>query len=186
MKCPLSGKPCNKHKAFYVTEKNKEKISTYQVCEDCLHTHADGKDMDIVKDEKRCWSCGKSLSEIIKDSRVGCAECYLQFEAPMSYIVATVQGTSEPHMGKSPYLWRRRQAELLDPVSFATSLSQKIKIAKRNEDYKTAAKLKSVLDVFQEKLSEYYDADGDRLQVVKSDIAEFIFNYTESESAEGL
>lgn len=183
MKCPLSGKPCNKHKAFYVTDKNNEKVTTYQVCEDCLHTHAEENKMDIVKEEKKCGFCGKSLSEIVKDSRVGCAECYSQFESPMGYIVAAVQGTYEQHRGRSPYLWRRQQAELVNPVSFATMLSQKIKIAKKNEEYMVAARLKAVLDEFQKKLSEYHEAADERLESVKSEIADFIFNYNESESA---
>lgn len=184
MNCPLSGKPCNKHKGFYITEKHGEKYDTYQVCEDCLYLNASKSNFEIVQDENKCESCGKTLGEIVKDSRVGCAKCYDNFKYSMEYIITAVQGTTESHVGSPPYLWRREQAEKTDPISFATELSQKMKIAKRNEDYKNAARFKSSLDAFMVKLSEYNDSDGERSVVLRKEMADFIFQYRES--AQGL
>lgn len=182
MNCPLSGKPCTKHKGFYITEKKDNKYETHQVCEDCLYLNASKSNFEVVQDENKCESCGKTLGEIVKDSRVGCANCYDNFRYSMEYIITAVQGTSEPHVGRSPYLWRREQAEKTDPISFATELSQKMKLAKRNEDYKAAAKFKFNLDSFMVKLSAYNDADGERARSLRSELVEFIFEYRESES----
>lgn len=186
MNCPISGKPCSKYRGFYITEKHGDKLNTFQVCEDCLYLNASKSNVEIIQEESKCLTCGKTLGEIVKDSRVGCADCYDNFKHSMQYIISAVQATTESHKGKSPELWRRQQAEQSDPVSFATELSQKMKIAKRNEDYKAAAKFKSILDSFMVKLSEYHEADGERALVLRQELADLIFIYRESESAEGL
>lgn len=184
MNCPINGKPCSKYKGFYITEKKGEDVKTYQVCEDCLYLSSSNTTSSEIK---KCSGCGKTLAEIVKDSRFGCDKCYVEFESSMEYILATVQGVSDAsHKGRKPYLWRKEQAETSSPVSFATELSQKLRIAKKNEDYKLAAKLKSTLDFFGSKLSEYHNADEERAPSIKKELAEFIFKYRESESADGL
>lgn len=179
MNCPINGKPCSKYKGFHITEKDGEKIKTYQVCEDCLYLSA-SKNTEISSEEKKCKTCGKTLGEIIKESRIGCADCYTEFGSAMEYIIAAVQMGGTKHKGKAPYLWRRQQAEKTDPISFATELSQKMKIAKRDEDYKIAAKIKTTLDEFSKKLSAYHEANDQQVPALRQELADFIFNYRES------
>lgn len=187
MNCPINGKPCTKHKGFHVTDKHDGKVETYQVCEDCLYLDTTKKIGSPVA-EVTCESCGVTLNEIIKGGRVGCAQCYTKFGESMAGVIAAVQAsTSETqHKGRTPYLWRLEQAEQTSPVSFATELSQKVRLAKRNEEYKSAAKYKKSLDAFQEKLSEYHEADERRAPALRKELADFIFEYRESELAEGF
>lgn len=185
MNCPMSGKPCNKYKGFYVTEKNGEKVTNYQVCEDCLYINA-SKNAEIASEEKKCKTCGKTLGEIVKESRMGCADCYCEFDSAMEYIIAAVQNSNTRHVGRSPYTWRKQQAENTNPVSFATELSQRMKIAKREENYRLAAKIKVHLDEFNKKLSEYHESNEERAPVLRQELAEFIFNYRESELPESV
>lgn len=49
--------------------------------------------------DKRCNSCGSSLSDFYKTGMLGCPDCYYAFGAEVSKVVAKVQGKSA-HVGK--------------------------------------------------------------------------------------
>ena len=51
--------------------------------------------------DKRCSNCGMSLPEIVKSGKIGCSQCYEDFESEVGKILTQTQGKSE-HKGKVP------------------------------------------------------------------------------------
>lgn len=176
MTCPLSGKPCVKYKCFHITEKHGEKVDSYMVCEDCLYLSATAKIKMSDKDDMSCDSCGMSLEEVLRGSRMGCARCYEKFEGTMEHVIKAVQsGDGDRHTGSVPFSWKMGQAEKTDPIKFLTELKQKYRIAVKSERYEKASFLNSKIAEF-EKIMEKR-----RSSSAKKEIAEFILECRGSE-----
>lgn len=178
--CPVSGKPCLKYKAFHVTEKMGVKTNSYVVCEDCLYNNPSSK-LSIAQEDVSC-ACGTKLSDIMKGSKMGCANCYDSFE-DMKYIISAVQNIKDPnHTGKAPYLWKMKQAEDTTCAQFTTSIKQKIKSAVEVEDYKKAIWLKKQIEIFYEIEKKYLKANEEQTPSFLKELVEFIYNFREQES----
>jgi len=177
MRCPISGKSCNKYKAFQITEKVGEKVETYSVCEDCLYNSVT-KGLSIPEPPK-CPKCGVSLEEILKSSRIGCSECYESFDEAMSHIIDAAQfGEKLQHVGGSPELWRRKMAEETNPEAFMSEMRNKIIQLIEKESYEEVAFLKNKLNEFESMVHEMKEASDD--QSLKKAVADFIFDFRES------
>lgn len=55
----------------------------------------------VYREETRCKKCGRTYREFQKSGRIGCAECYKTFEAPIEVTLKRIHGNSE-HKGKIP------------------------------------------------------------------------------------
>lgn len=53
--------------------------------------------------EKRCSSCGTTLSSFYKSGYLGCPDCYREFESEITATLKDIQG-GEYHVGKKPLL----------------------------------------------------------------------------------
>lgn len=180
MKCPITGKNCLKHKAFTVEETHGDKSSTHLVCEDCMHMKPQAEKTD---DLAPCPRCGVTLDQVVRNSRVGCAECYDHFGEPLSYIIAAVQfGGETKHTGRIPETFKRSSAEAVGAIKFATELAQKIKIATRQEDYEEAAKINETL-LKVKALIGSAEKDSELDPQRKAELAEIVYHYMYPESA---
>jgi protein arginine kinase activator len=147
LKCPLNGKPCSKYRAHFVSTGS----GSHMVCGDCMASNPDIKPVDELGP---CARCGATIDQIVRNSRIGCADCYEHFGEPLSYIIAAVQfGGESRHVGSVPECHKRSVAESLEPIKFATELAQKVKLLVRAERYeeasvaaKTLAEVKAVIE----------------------------------------
>ncbi len=86
--------------------------------------------------EKRC-SCGCSYSDIVKEGRVGCPQCYTVFADELEHTIHSVHGTTSHH-GAVPARHRAKQARDRQLKSLKASMQDAIK----KEDFEAAARLR--------------------------------------------
>lgn len=178
MNCPITGKPCLKHKGYTVTEKKDGEGKTHSVCEDCLHLN---RDVWVSDEFGACPSCGTTLESIVKNSRIGCAGCYSHFETPLPFIIASVQAGAESHKGKPPQSHKKLVSESTRAVAFATEILVKIKSSSRDEKYEEAARLNSILLKVKELISRS-DEKGELLPADREELSKIIMDYRWPES----
>ena len=96
----------------------------------------------------RCELCGSSLEEIIRNSRVGCPQCYETFAEQLQPTLQRIHGALR-HTGKvpetDPALAQRRQKE-----QQIAHLRDKIAAAVQDEDYEQAARLRDEIRTLEE------------------------------------
>jgi len=96
----------------------------------------------------RCELCGSSLSEIIQNSRVGCARCYETFADQLQPTLQRIHGALR-HTGKTPETdpaeTARRQRE-----QEVARLRGDIATAVQAEDYEQAARLRDEIRKLEE------------------------------------
>lgn len=170
MNCPLTGKPCLKHKSYTVADKDGK---THSVCEDCLHLN---KDVWVADEFGACPSCGTKFESIVKNSRAGCSECYSHFETPLSFVIAAVQSGASEHVGSPPESYKSLVAESTRAVTFATELLIKVKSASREERYEEAARLNLILTRVKELISRS-DERGELLPEDREELVRIVSEY---------
>ena len=179
LRCPISGKPCLKHKAFSVEHAVGGEKNTYLVCEECMKPEENAAN-ETEADE--CPRCGVTLDAIVSKSRMGCAFCYEHFAEPLSYIIPAVQSDVDAkHVGRVPESFKMSKAEAMDAVKFATELSQKIRSCTKKEDYEGASRLNSLLlrvRVFIESAHKKGELDPSE----KAELASIAYEYLFPES----
>lgn len=170
----MDGRPCYKYKGFVVKNKQGEGSQTLQVCEDCM-----SKNPDLAEEDEfgPCPGCGTKLDHVVKKSRMGCAMCYDHFGEPLSYIIAALQLTGETkHVGRVPESFKLSKSESVDPMKFATELSQKMRILLREEKFEEAARLKPVLSRIKALLSSG-SKEGELGPQEKAELARIVYDY---------
>ncbi|MBQ9785180.1 MAG: UvrB/UvrC motif-containing protein [Clostridia bacterium] len=90
-----------------------------------------------VHAEKKCPTCGCSYSDIAREGRVGCADCYVTFENELSRTLQSVHGTTS-HTGAVPSRHRARQARAEQLKRLKTDMQDAI----AKEDFERAAALR--------------------------------------------
>lgn len=87
--------------------------------------------------EPACTGCGLTLEEFRRRGRLGCADCYETFSAPICELLERVHGSTQ-HIGRLPGLseadWNRMQN--------LAELRQELEVAIREEAYENAARLR--------------------------------------------
>jgi protein-arginine kinase activator protein McsA len=142
-KCPVTGKPCSKHRGYTVTEKKGDDSRSYAVCEDCMHLK---EDLRVGDEHPPCSRCGTTLDSIVRSSKIGCAHCYEHFSEPMEFIVEAAQAGETIHIGRAPESFKRSQAASVDPIKFASDILADMKRASKEGRYEDARSLSLVLD----------------------------------------
>ena len=175
MKCPISGKPCVKHKAFHVTEKKDGKTTDHSVCEDCLYSPAATK-IQIPEYLGECPDCGTTLKHIVEGGKMGCAKCYESFGLVSEGIIASIQGVKEClHKGNVPETWKRQEADKVDSDKFMEAMRRRMERAVQDEDYETASIIKSKLSEFSVMLEEYNSCEREQAPSLLKGLADFIY-----------
>ena len=176
MNCPIS----LKYKGFHVTEKKDGKTNSYSVCEDCLHKEAATSTIEALVDKNSCSNCGATLNEILKGSRMGCAKCYDNFDATLEHMLAALHNISKAkHTGRIPLLWKVKQAEETNPVTFLAELNQEMDEIIDQEKYEKVCKIKKDISEFNEILFRYKSADESQAPLIKKELVSFICEYRE-------
>jgi len=179
--CPITGKTCYKHKAYSVTEKKGEEQHSYAVCEDCVYMNGS---LSFDDELGPCPFCGETLEAIVKASRIGCAKCYDHFDEPLSHMIAAVQaspGFENKHTGSVPRSYKQSVADSTTAVRFATELSQKIRIAQREEKYEVASAFNEILFVVKGFISRANDL-GELLPEDKAKLSQIVYEHMFPES----
>lgn len=92
--------------------------------------------------ETRCSGCGSTLREFRETGRVGCAECYRSFDAPLRELLRRLHGSTH-HTGN-----RYSGAEarpVLTPLNSLGELREQLRQAIEAEQFELAAELRDRL-----------------------------------------
>lgn len=90
-----------------------------------------------VSSEKKCPICASAYSDIIKEGRVGCPECYLAFSDELTPTIRSVHGTTM-HTGAVPSRYRAQKARAEQLKRLKKELQDSIS----REDFERAAALR--------------------------------------------
>ena len=92
--------------------------------------------------ETACASCGATLREFRETGRVGCAECYHSFDAPLRELLRRLHGSTH-HTGQR-YVGVESRAALAPPASLR-ELREQLRRAIEAEQFELAAELRDRL-----------------------------------------
>lgn len=95
-----------------------------------------GESTDVVT----CANCGMSLQEFKRHSKVGCAQCYMTFNADLMPIIKRLHGTVH-HSGKVP----GRISSLMKNKKTLDYYESQLKVALMKEDYEEAARFRDLI-----------------------------------------
>jgi len=92
--------------------------------------------------EARCAACGATLRDFRETGRVGCAECYLAFDAPLRELLRRLHGSTH-HTGMR---YAGNEApQRLEPNRTALELREQLRRAVESEQFELAAELRDRL-----------------------------------------
>ncbi|MBR5447164.1 MAG: UvrB/UvrC motif-containing protein [Clostridia bacterium] len=91
-------------------------------------------------EEKKCTLCGAHFSDLVKDGKAGCPECYKVFADELAPTISRIHGVGV-HAGTSP----ERFKEGRERKEKIAELELKLKKAIEAEEYEEAAKLRDML-----------------------------------------
>ena len=191
-RCPLDGKPCSNCKSYHIVNLEKDKVQDVDICLECL-SNLKNSDLKIENNNVDCCDfCGMTIEELLKYSKMGCSKCYNKYEKPLVFSLEKLQKLPKKdkkelrHVGKAPYLWKMQQAENTDPIKFLLELKQKLVIFIKYEKYEKASDIRNKIKAFEhfiKKVDEFKE-DLEQCELIKKQIAEFIYLFRESELEE--
>lgn len=154
MQCHFCGK---KKATVHLTEIVDDQISEMHLCEECAREKsvqmeqqfglADllaglsdfGKQVkDYEKVKLSCSSCKMSYDDFKKFGRLGCSECYTEFESHLASLLKRIHGSTR-HLGKSP---ERVPAVQKKQIDMLADLRNQLQRAVQREDFEDAARLR--------------------------------------------
>jgi len=87
--------------------------------------------------EPRCGSCGMTYSGFADSGRLGCAQCYEDFEPHLSPLIKRIQGTDQ-HEGKMP----KRMGGLARQKHELSTFKRQLAAAVISQQFEEAARLR--------------------------------------------
>ncbi len=96
-------------------------------------------------DGLRCGSCGSTLKDFRESGRLGCAQCYLAFDAHLRDLLRRLHGSSQ-HVGER-YVPPGDAAA--DPRRQLLELRDQLRRAVENENFELAAELRDRIRVLE-------------------------------------
>ncbi len=93
--------------------------------------------------EERCPSCGATLRDFRETGRVGCAECYRAFDAPLRELLRRLHGSTH-HTGRR-YQGTEMASVVTPPEEAARELREQLRRAIEAEQFELAAELRDQL-----------------------------------------
>jgi len=100
------------------------------------------------KEKYQCTRCGMTYKEFKDAMKLGCAQCYQDFEEPLKPILLRIHVNSQ-HRGRIPFMSREEQ-ERMDTIS---ALRSRLDEAVRDENFEDAA-------VYRDQLKELTKEGG--------------------------
>lgn len=96
-----------------------------------------------------CPSCGMSESELSRNGKLGCSQCYKTFATMLSPTILKIHGNVE-HTGKSPAGFAEKKTKL-DEIK---SLKRKLETAIEAQEYEEAARLRDAIKALEAQKQE--------------------------------
>lgn len=160
MKC----EKCHNHEAtVYITQYVNGEAMEMHLCENCAAETShniveeglsfqqflsglieNNKNIARQANAPTCPSCGMSLIEFKKHSKVGCADCYRAFGNDLKPIIKRLHGTTR-HTGKQP----GRISESLTIRHQLEAMQEQLNQALVEENYEEAARLRDAIKAFK-------------------------------------
>lgn len=162
MKCPICGK---KKATIHLTEIVDGKVTETHICESCAKDKSSEIEQDFglgdllaglsgfvpqtqatpVKEDIVCKKCGLQYEEFKEYGRLGCSQCYADFEKPLGRLLKKIHG-SQHHLGKRPLKYNEPQKEQGDlSKDVKGELKEKLQQAIDSEEFERAAMLRDQL-----------------------------------------
>jgi len=161
---------CQKPATLHITEVRKGDVTEIHLCETCAKDYLDQPDADADSDsaaefefeklaesdedsaspadDRSCPHCHISFREFRSQGRLGCPNCYMEFETDLIPLLQNIHGEVQ-HCGKLPRRApdsSRRQHELLQ-------LRNELKVAVDEEYYEQAARLRDEIQAIEEQVN---------------------------------
>lgn len=95
------------------------------------------EDFNEEKNEKHCSNCNINYSEIINRGKIGCPQCYIDFEKEFEELFKSMYGRDK-HIGKTPSKFKNRLKEEIKIENLQRELDEAVK----TENYEKAAVLR--------------------------------------------
>lgn len=99
----------------------------------------------VLADRDRCSRCGATLQDFRESGRLGCAECYRTFEAPLRELLRRLHGATH-HVGER---YAAPGAAPQEPDRREAALREQLRRAVETENFELAADLRDQLRVFE-------------------------------------
>jgi len=151
---------CKKYQATIQLEQiiNNEKIEM-NICQKCsldfstpiffnsviqgilFNLQSSGNNVDTIT----CAACGLNLAEFKKFGKLGCSNCYKDFEVELMALYKNIQYGTE-HVGKFP----KKSAKSLIALKEIKKLKTRLKVAIAEEEFEEAAKLRDKIKSLEE------------------------------------
>ena len=157
MVCDLCGK---NQATVHLTEIIDEQISELHLCEDCARKKSVqmeqqfnigdllaglvefGKPEESVETEAlKCSSCGLRYQDFKKTGRLGCGECYTNFNKYLLPLLKKIHGSIR-HVGKAPYKLALKPRKKVEPNVDINELRSNLQKAIEKEEFEEAARLR--------------------------------------------
>lgn len=95
--------------------------------------------MNILSGIDHCEYCGSTFNDIVKNGRVGCANCYSKFEDRLQPTITKMHGNAK-HIGKNVTYTEEKEAE--PEISELDKLKNDLKLAIKEQRFEDAAVLR--------------------------------------------
>ncbi|MBR6726414.1 MAG: UvrB/UvrC motif-containing protein [Clostridia bacterium] len=167
---------CKKNNAtFFYNETVNGKTTSLSLCHECakeleaegkLHSHgfdgaahfgeiddlfsgffAPAKKAHTPANEKRCTLCASTFADIVKNGKVGCAECYRCFSDELSRTVRSIHGNVKHIPRATP-----EQKEKDERLTKIDALGAELSAAIAAEEFERAAQLRDEIKKLKEEL----------------------------------
>jgi protein arginine kinase activator len=160
---------CSKPATLHITEVQQNEVVEIHLCEICakdylsqadqasdsdpelqfdkLDDDDDSETPNDPIDDRLCPNCTITFREFRNQGRLGCPECYIEFEAELLPLLENIHGETQ-HCGKLPRRApdsSRRQHELVQ-------LKNELKLAIDQENYEEAAKIRDAIQGIEQEL----------------------------------
>lgn len=103
--------------------------------------------MNILSGIDHCEYCGSTFNDIVKNGRVGCANCYGKFEDRLQPTITKMHGNAK-HIGKNVTYTEEKEAE--PEISELDKLKNDLKLAIKEQRFEDAAVLRDKIKEMNE------------------------------------
>lgn len=104
--------------------------------------------MNIISGIDHCECCGSTFNDIVKNGKVGCANCYSKFEEKLQPSITKMHGNAK-HIGKN-VTYTQEPDENAAEVSELENLKNQLKEAVKEQRFEDAAVLRDKIKKMNE------------------------------------
>lgn len=168
MKCPICGK---KKATIHLTEIVNGKMTETHICESCAKIKGSEMEQEFglgdllaglsgftpqeqpvakKKEDIVCQHCGLQYEEFKEYGRLGCSQCYVDFQKPLGRLLKKIHG-SQKHLGKSVLQKGIKNDGTVSKKNVLSNLKIQLQQAIDAEEFERAAMLRDQLRTLENK-----------------------------------